>query len=437
MLLRCPAVLLRVLICSCMATTAIAQENAGNFFGEPGTVGQFEAFDPILEDNVTTPMIPVGQDWFLFPQSDRGGIRGWIDGGFIGNFGAPSSKFNGPYNAVDRANEAMANQVYLIAEKTLPANGDLGIGARMDLLYGEDYLLAVSYGWETNSGGPNWNSGEYYGLAIPQLYCSIGTEEFSVKMGHFYTIIGYEGVPAVGNFFYTKAYSYQFAGPFTHWGGLATWTPSEFVSWEGGIVNGWNTLSAPYSDANFLGRIRLKNTADTLTASFAIITGNESTNFDPADNPFVPLASANRTRYSMILECRPTNRWEYLFHHWLGTQANGIATGGTALWTGIDQYLYYALSDIWKAGARFEWFQDTDGTRVGLSRPSNPNHIPLPGNFYSLTVGVNWIPTDNFMMRPALRWDFYGGPESGPRLPFDDGTAWNQLMLGFDLIQQF
>ncbi|MFM8892987.1 MAG: outer membrane beta-barrel protein, partial [Planctomycetia bacterium] len=73
----------------------------------------------------------------------------------------------------------------------------------------------------------------------------------------------------------------------------------------------------------------------------------------------------------------------------LGTQAKGLASGGTAMWVGIDQYLYYRASKAWAWGARFEWFQDTDGTRVGLNRPSNPNHVPLPGNFYSLTTGRN------------------------------------------------
>jgi hypothetical protein len=242
MLLRRLAHTLCMLLCGLPAAITAAQETDGEFFGEPGTVGEFEAADPVLTDEVATALIPVNQDWFLFPQSARGSIRGWLDGGFIGNFGSPSSKFNGPYNAIDRANEAMANQVYLIAEQTLPTDGDFGVGGRIDLLYGEDFPLAMSYGWEVNKSGPNWNSGEYYGLAIPQLYASVGTEEFSVKLGHFYTIIGYEGVPAVGNFFYTKAYSYQFAGPFTHWGGLATWTPNDFISCDAGVVNGWDTL---------------------------------------------------------------------------------------------------------------------------------------------------------------------------------------------------
>jgi len=413
---------------------AVGQEES--FVGRPGQAGSFESFDPVLTDDVMTGMIPSGQDWFLFGEGDRGGISGWLNGGFVGNFGVPPSKFNGPYNAVDRANEAMMNQVYIIGERTLPTDGSTGIGARTDVLYGEDFPLAMSLGWETNPGPSDWNSGEYYGLAIPQLYAEVGSRDLSLKLGHFYTIVGYEGVPAVGNFFYQKAYSYQFAGPFTHWGGLVNWNATDNVEFDGGLVNGWNGLASPYSKANFLGRARVKNDDNSLATSFAIVTGDEGNDFSPLFQPAPPLTSANRTRYSLILEYRPTDRWEYLFHHWLGTQAKGLASGGTALWAGIDQYLYYRVSKNWLWGARFEWFQDTDGTRVGLNRPSNPNHVPLPGNFYSLTVGPNWTPTGNFLMRPCFRWDFFGGP-TGPRRAYNDGVSNQQTMLGFDLIQKF
>jgi hypothetical protein len=413
---------------------AVAQEEG--FVGRPGQVGSFESFDPVLTDDVMTGMIPSGQDWFLFGEGDRGGISGWLNGGFVGNFGVPPSKFNGPYNAVDRANEAMMNQVYFIAERTLPTDGSNGIGYRTDLLYGEDFPLAMSLGWETNPGPTDWNSGEYYGLAIPQLYAEVGNQDISLKLGHFYTIVGYEGVPAVGNFFYQKAYSYQFAGPFTHWGGLVNWKASDNVEVDAGIVNGWNGLASPYSDANFLGRVRAKNDDNSFATSFAIVSGNEGNDFSPLFQPAPPLTSANRTRYSLLFEWRPTDNVEYVFHQWLGTQAKGLADGGTALWAGIDQYLYYRVSKTWLWGARFEWFQDTDGTRVGLNRPSNPNHVPLPGNYYSLTVGPNWVPTGNFLMRPCFRWDFFGGP-TGTRRAYNDGVSNQQTMLGFDLIQKF
>ena len=423
-------------VCVLAATAgAVAQERG--FVGGPGQAGAFEASDPVLIDEVMAGIIPSGQDWFLFGESDRGGFRGWLDGGFVGNFGVPASKFNGPYNAVDRANEPMMNQVYMIAERTLPTDGSNGIGARADLLYGEDFPLAMSLGWETNPGPGDWNSGEYYGLAIPQLYAEVGSQDFSLKLGHFYTIVGYEGVPAVGNFFYFKSYSYQFAGPFTHWGGLANWKASDNVEVDAGLVNGWNGLASSYSKANFLGRIRVKSDDNSRVATFAVISGDEGNDFSPLFQPAPPLTSANRTRYSLLLEYRPVRNVEYVFHQWLGTQADALVGGGTALWVGIDQYLYYRVSDAWSWGARFEWFQDTDGTRVGLNRPSNPNHVPLPGNFYSLTIGPNWSPTGNFLMRPAFRWDFFGGPYGGPRAPYNDDISNQQTMLGFDMIQKF
>ena len=425
--------LLVALVC---AAQGLGQEVP--FVGQRGSVGSFEARDPVLTDEVMTGVIPLGQDWYLFGEPQQGGVYGWLDGGFMGNFANPGSKFNGPYNAVDRANEPMMNQTYFIAERLLPKDGSLGVGARADLLYGEDFPLATSTGWEvTPSGNGNWNSGEFYGLAMPQLYGEVGTQDLSLKLGHFYTIVGYEGVPAVGNFFYTKSYSYQFAGPFTHWGGLANWRATDNFEIDGGLVNGWNNLSSSYANANFLGRARLKNDDNSLASTFAIVTGNEADDFSPLYQPQPVLQAANRTRYSLLFEVRPSDRLEYVFHHWLGTQADAFAGGGPALWTGIDQYLYWAASDTWKWGARFEWFQDTNGTRVGLNRPSNPNHVPLPGNYYSLTIGANWVPTGNFLLRPAFRWDFFGGPVGNPRLPYNDGVSWNQTMLGFDAIQKF
>ena len=84
---------------------------------------------------------------------------------------------------------------------------------------------------------------------------------------------------------------------------------------------------------------------------------------------------------------------------------------------------------------RFEWFRDEDGTRVGLNRPSNPNNVPFVGNFYSLSAGVNWTPTNNLTVRPEIRADWFDG--SQPVQPFDDGTDSSQLMLGIDAILKF
>ncbi len=97
--------------------------------------------------------------------------------------------------------------------------------------------------------------------------------------------------------------------------------------------------------------------------------------------------------------------------------------------------MYYTLNDCWKAGLRFEWFRDEEGTRVGLNRASNPNDPPFAGDFYSLSAGLNWHPGTNVIIRPEIRADWYDG--NAVRQPFDDGQDDSQLMLGVDAILMF
>ncbi len=95
--------------------------------------------------------------------------------------------------------------------------------------------------------------------------------------------------------------------------------------------------------------------------------------------------------------------------------------------------MYYRLNERWRLATRVEWFRDEDGTRVGLTEPSNPNQAPLPGSYASWTIGANWRPRTNVVLRPELRWDTY----SGSSKPFDDGTKTYQLLLGLDALVQF
>jgi hypothetical protein len=373
------------------------------------------------------------EPWRICPQHCDGiNFYGWLDAGFVGNTSDPASKFNGPYNAVDRSNEGMLNQLYFVAEKTLPCDGCCGIGGRIDMIYGEDFWLAQSVGLENHDdGSSHWNP-QYYGVALPQAYVEMGRRDLSLKLGHFYSIIGYEGLPAVNNFFYTKAYSYQFAGPFTHWGGLATWAPSDYWELQFGLTNGWDTFDRePEDSLNVLAKAKYTGDSGWWT-SFGVVTGDDINN--PGNLP-ITNDITNRTRYSWLVSLPVTCNLEYVFHHWLGSQDQGALDGGTAYWYGIDQYLYYTINDCWKAGGRFEWFRDEHGTRVGLNRPSNPNDVPFVGNFYSVALGLNWSPTSNLIVRPEIRGDWFNGDQV--RQPFDDGSDDSQILLAIDAIVQF
>ena len=121
---------------------------------------------------------------------------------------------------------------------------------------------------ETNTNGTSsWNNSKMFGLAMPQIYGEVAYNNMSVKIGHFYTIMGYETVPANGNFFYSHAYTMQYAEPFTHTGALATYDFSDRWTFYGGLVNGWEKFDAVSDRMAVRGPQYLAFCADVLSTN--------------------------------------------------------------------------------------------------------------------------------------------------------------------------
>lgn len=419
---------------SLAACAALEPSRAAEFLGPEVAAEEGACAGPTCSNDALCCLSPSCDAWDacgaacgpcrLLPALGGWQLYGWTNGGVMLNGDDPPSRFHGPYNQVDR-NEGALNQQYFVLERTLADDGSLDLGGRIDMLYGTDFLLAQSRGLEVNPGfGGGWNP-EYYGLAFPQLYAELGTDLVSLKLGHFYTLVGYEGVPAPVNFFYSKSYSYQFAGPFTHWGGVATVRPGERLTLDAGLVNGWNALDRDGDRVNFLGRINFQG--DVGTTTFAIVTGDESSGGTPA--------LANRTRYGLIQTVTVTERLDVVIHPWAAFQQDDPAglPNDAAEWYGLEQYAYFQLTERLRLGSRFEWMRDDDGTRIGLNRPSNPNKPPFVGDAYSWTIGVNFVANANLVIRPEMRWDKF----DGTGLPYDDGTQDHQFTIGSDVILQY
>ena len=139
-------------------------------------------------------------------------------------------------------------------------------------MYGVDGPDTQAFGnnpgvWDLD---PAFTRGGKYGWALPQLYGEVAMGDLSVKIGHFYTLVGYEVVPAPQNFFYSHSIMMYNTEPFTHTGAIATYEMNDCTTLYGGWTAGWDTGFDQFGDGStFLGGFSRNINED---ASFTYIT---------------------------------------------------------------------------------------------------------------------------------------------------------------------
>jgi len=385
---------------------------------------------------------------------------GFVELGIGAN--ALGSPWNGPITFNDRAWQGQMNQLYLINERILKDEG-ISLGGRIDLLYGTDFLYTQAAGLD-GFAPDDWATNRYYGLAMPQLYGEVGNQTLNVKFGHFYTLIGYEVVPAIGNFFYTHAYTMQYGEPFTHTGVLGTWNPNDQLSIIAGITNGWdnwdvglpgnqaNPSPGSTSNASFLGAVTFSSSDGTQALTIANASGNEASG---AVNGAIPAQNfiGNRTVTSVVYTNELTDKLTYVYQSDIGYQAHANTAvqtqgqqAGSAYWYGVNNYVFYNFTDYLIGGFRLEWFSDVNGYRVSTGGfregALTGNGNGFAGNFWEATWGLNYLVGNNLVIRPEVRYDWYsrnqaqaGGPGNMPYGPNLNNNG--QFYGGCDIIWQF
>jgi hypothetical protein len=341
-------------------------------------------------------------------------LSGWVQSGLYTN--AHGAASNGPLG-LNNLTDFNLHQFWVSAErKTDTQKNAWDLGGRIDYVFGVDAPDTQAFGDQSWDFG--WNSSSRYGSAIPQSYLELAFGDWSIKGGRFYTPHGYEVVPATGNFFYSHSYTFYFGEPFTHTGFTVTRKLGEKLSVFGGWVDGWDSGWANRNAAdNFLGGINL-TLSERATFAWSVLAGNwGSGQFGNAGDIYMN---------SFLLNYKLSDNWTYVFQHDLGNNTN-IAPGSTQ-WYGIDQYLLYKINDCWSAGGRLEWFRDNNGARVVTGNA---------GNYYEATLGVNYKPHANVLLRPEIRYDWFDGAVAGPNRPFNNGASLSQFSGGFDFIVTF
>lgn len=416
-------------------------------------------------------------EWF-----NDNGIRlgGWLNGGATFN---PSqlTGFNGPVTFADRSNRFQLNQFNIYVQRPVVAEGSTwDFGGRIDFMFGTDAIFTQAYGvpaFDVNTGQPlnrsNWDldvccaSTRYYGIAFPQVfaeaYVPVGNG-LNVKVGHFYTPIGYESVPAPDNFFYTHAYTMQYGEPFTHTGVLGNYKITQNWTFMGGVTTGSATggWDGGFDKqlGNWGGIAGITWTSEDMGTS-ANISGTYSATSTRSDEPWM--------LYSIVLKHKFTEKTHFVLQHDHGFAGNVLLNNvfysnviKDAEWYGINTHLYYDLMPELTIGVRAEWFRDRDGFRVfspgrvaaatdnrgfsyALGRNQLGNSTSSPADYYAVTVGMNWRaakrlkldwkPLQQLNIRPNVRYDAADGLHGIDYRPF--GGHKDQVVLSLDFMVPF
>jgi len=333
----------------------------------------------------------------LCGDDDDSGITfgGWIQMGFhdgvvprgvnrndLGSFNNHPHRFN-------------LHQGWLYAEKVADGSEGLDWGFRVDGMYGVDASDTQSFGnkagrWDFQNGFDRGAAPGGYGFAIPQAYAQLAEGDWSVKVGHFYTLIGYEVVTAPDNFFYSHALTMFNSEPFTHTGAVATYSASDDVTVYAGWTAGWDTgFDQLNGGSNFLGGFSTSISED---ATFTYMT--------TAGNFGWRGAGATGYSHSLLLDVALTDDLNLILQ-------SDLVRVGTNDDLGFMSYLMKNISDEISIGSRTEWWK-----RDGHSQ-------------FAATYGVNVRPMENLVIRPEVRHDW------------KDPTVGAETTFGVDAIVSF
>lgn len=335
-----------------------------------------------LFDDVELPALSL-------PDGEDGGadFGGWVNYGYRSDSeGRFNLNFNDNLSQFGSEQRQGLNQLWFYLEKVADGSNGVGFGYRADVMYGLDADDTVAFGASNSfDNKANFNHG-IYGFAIPQLYGEVAYGNWSMKAGHFYTLVGYEVVPATGNFFYSHAYTMFNNEPFTHTGLLSTYKASDNLTLYNGYTMGWDTGFDRYDDGNsFLGGASI-GMGDNMTFTYILTAGDLGWRGEGYS-------------HSIVADVALTEDLNYVFQSDL-VETNSVfptATGNGDHQFSVNQYLFYTINDKLKAGARFEWWKTGGGAFTGGL-----------GSFdvYAITAGLNIKPRENLVIRPEIRHDW-------------------------------
>ncbi|WP_435011311.1 outer membrane beta-barrel protein [Tundrisphaera lichenicola] len=377
-------------------------------------------------------------------------VYGWLQNSFTGNTnGRPANGFNFGVNPNNRANQWMGNQYYLIFEKPLEQNDEINFGFRIDSLFGNDAQFNHAKGIFDRAFTANrfsqYDPAQYYAEVHLPWFTEGGLD---IKGGRFYTLAGYEVVPATGRPLLSVPYMFNYGQPFTHSGMVSTLHLTKNINIYNGAINGWDRQFDQRYTWGYIGGFSATSESGKTSLSTIFISGpNQFPTFLPASqNPIYPTGSippppqfagkANpgyhsngRYLFTTVLTHKWSDKLTQVLETDQGWETNvPFALGNTggfnrqnAQWYSFGNWFLYQFNEKLTGVWRSEIFRDNNGVRTGTA-----------ANYSEFTLGAIYKPKPYLWIRPEARYDFTDGAKV-----YNDNTRSSQFTLGFDVILLF
>ena len=274
-----------------------------------------------------------------------------------------------------------------------------------------------------------------------------------VKGGRWYTLAGYEVVPATGRPLLSVPYMFNYGQPFTHVGVVTTLHVTDKINLYNGAINGWDRWIDQRFLWGYIGGFSWTSKDEKTSLAFTTVWGpNQFPSQLPANQPIYPTGYVNvpsiaglnnpgyhrndRTLFTTVL----THKWSDKLTEVMETdqgmeraipglgapKVNGVPINGTPnydTWYSFGNWFLYSFNDKIMGVWRSEVFWDTNGARTGK----------LVGDrYYEQTIGAQIKPHDWLWIRPEARYDW-----SQYHPAYSNDTRKSQLTLAVDVIFLF
>lgn len=307
----------------------------------------------------------------------------------------------------------MLNQADLQISKTVDTS-KFDFGFMIEGFFGRDAVYTHSNGILDN-GNKHGNTSPDEDFDLPQAYLTVNIpvgNGITISAGKFVTLMGIETINPTTNDFYTHAYLFSYAIPFTQTGILAAYKFNNSLSVNAGITRGWNQSTSDNNGAiDFLGQLTW-TINDKMSLLANLSEGPQSTG-DNSDYWTVPEAIFN---------------WQISDQLKLAVDAVYGDASSIAQWYGVAGYLTYTLDKYAAINFRAEYYHDGRGFTTGVGGSDT--------NYCEGTLGVAITPTadvpllQSLTIRPEVRID------TADHSVYD-GTKFTQLTAAMDIFLKF